>query len=212
MKSLFATFASILLILALTACGSASKDTASNLQRSVKATTTVSSPTTTTAVPAGGYLKEDGDPDSDDKPNSNKRSLNDDASLLDAYGKKAGSTERQAVTRVVKSYYAAATGDNGAKACALLSASLIAGLAEGASESAGSVHNECAATVSSLFKQQHRLLASEGAATVVVTAVHIKGDVGLVLLGFRSGPESEILIQRDGHTWKVNALFDSELP
>jgi len=46
---------------------------------------------------------------------------------------------------------------------------------------------------------------------MVVISVHAKGNLGLAVLGFRRVPESEILVEREGSSWKIDALFDSEM-
>ena len=45
-----------------------------------------------------------------------------------------------------------------------------------------------------------------------MTGAHVNGAAALVTLGFRTVPEREIILQREGGAWKIDALFDSPLP
>lgn len=194
-----ALLAAALLSAGASACGGASKDTSSTSRSSSAATVT-----------PGGYLRNDGDKDPDDKDPTDKDPGLDDSALLAIYGGETSRAEMRAVTSVVKLYFAAATAEDGTQACPLLAAGLAAELST--SQSTQSVDKACAAPLSLLFKQQHQSLLADDAATMVVTAVHVKGDLGLAVLGFQSVPEAEILLQREGHVWKIDALFDSEMP
>jgi hypothetical protein len=206
MKQLLALMAIGLLGICATACGSSSKGVSSISQ----ASSTGAQTTTTVAAPPGGYLKSDGDKDKDEGSHDVEDAANDDSSVLSTYGKKAGGAVKQAVALAVRNYYAAATAGNGAKACSLLAAGLAANLAEGQGQSARP--KTCTATVLPLFAQEHQRLLADDAATMVVPAVYVKGNVGLALLGFRAVPEGQILLLREGHAWKIDAVVDSEVP
>jgi hypothetical protein len=169
-------------------------------------TTTVSS----VRVSAGGYLKKDGDIDFDDN-HRGKVLANDDIALLASSGPEADAADRSAVTAVVKRYYAAAAAENGAQACLLLDSSLAAALAVGGGRQASS-GKTCAGSLSAFYKQQHEQLADDEVATMAVTDVHIKGGLGLAVLGFRKMPEGEILLEREDGVWKIDSLLDSEMP
>jgi hypothetical protein len=196
----------IVLSLGPVACGSGGHSGSPSRPASSSATPEgVSTPAS--GGPAGSYLKVDGDKDNDDSDHPISR-LDDDGVLLNQYGGKASRADRQAVAAVLEGYYAAAAAEEGAKACALLDPSLAEGLAVAPRPGAGKT---CAAGVSALYKQQHAQLAAD-AASMVVTEVRVKGDLGLAVLGFRAKPEGEILVERERGAWKVDALFDSQLP
>jgi hypothetical protein len=193
MRQLLALLATILLSIATIACGNTSKVTSSASQVS----------------PAGGYLKDDGDKDFDDVSSYHGHPENDDRSILAPYGSRTSPADTSAVTTLVKRYYVAAAAGDGAQACSLLSSSLATGLALGGSTQ--STVSECAAPMSQLFKQQHQRLVAQEVATMVVVGVHVKGNTGLAVLGFKKMPESEITVVREDHAWKIDALFESDM-
>lgn len=164
---------------------------------------------TTSATPEG-YVREDGDKDYDDGPHPTK-GQRDNGSLFAIYPGRAGRTEARAITTVVKRYYAASAAGEGAGACALLSAGLAKGLAADHAQPTQSARTTCAAAISPLLAQQHRHLIAEDPTTMMVTSVHLNGKLALVVLGFKRAPEGQILLEREGHTWKIDALFDNEM-
>jgi hypothetical protein len=214
MKPILALLTTALLAVGATACGAGTvKAPASPVSSEARP------PGGTTTAPAsiassGGYLKNDGDKDFDDPEHGRGRGDPEyDASILFApFGPRADPADARAVTTLVKSYYAASAAENGAKACSLLSAGLTIGVGGDPGGSAGSVGNGCASSMSSLLKQQHQLLLQEEVATMVVTSVHVKHNLGVAALGFRRMPESEILVEREGRTWKIDALFGGDMP
>ena len=200
-------------VLGITACGGASNDTKSASQESSGATAGGSVPTLTTSRPASAesYFENDGDDDDNDR--HGKGPDIDDRAFLDSYGSDADQADTQSVTRLVKSYYGAAAAGDGTKACSLLYPSLAVGLTEGQGRAAqGDGGSACAKLVSLLFRRQHRQLAADYVATMVVTTVRVKDNLGIAVLGFKAVSEGEILVEREGGTWKIDALFDSELP
>jgi predicted small lipoprotein YifL len=215
MKAMLAPLAIALLSLGVAACGSAGKATryrAPSESNSADTATLPPQPATSSTSP-GSYWRYDGDKDSDDFAHSGKRpDDDDDRNLLAPYPNSPSRAELQAIVAAVRGYYAAAAAGDGTQACRLLDTSLAAGLGEGASQPGHGSDSSCEATIDRLFKEQHQQLAIEQPATMVVTSVHVKGDLGLALLGFRKAPEGEILIERDRGTWKLGALFDSEIP
>jgi hypothetical protein len=205
MRSLTVLFAALLLGLGASACGNAGRST--TVATTAAATTTTSH--TPTTAPAGGYLHNDNDADADDEPGG-PGPESDDRLPLAEYGPPVGSRGLQAIASAVKSYYAAAAAGNGARGCALLAASLAAGLVEDQGQSSRS--QTCAASLSLLFEHEHAQLANDEVATMTVIGAHARGNVGVVLLGFRKAPESELLIERENGQWKVDALSDSSTP
>jgi hypothetical protein len=208
MRPLLALLASLLVVVA-DACGGPSKVTSSTprpAQNVPPASAAVAS-ASTHAARSGGYLKDDGDEDNDDASHPMK-APNDDEVLFATYGKQASPADARAVRSLVKRYYAASAAGDAVTACSLLHASLATGLA---GQSGQGARGTCAAALSLLLKQQHQRLIAEDVATMVVTKVLVKGNLGLAILGFRTVPESEIVVEREGHTWKVDSLFDSSV-
>jgi hypothetical protein len=157
---------------------------------------------------SGGYLKLDGDTDTDDETPSARG--NDEGPLLASYGPLASPADTRAITALVKSYYAASVAGDATRVCSLLFVTLADGLA--AQPTAGGTHQTCAGPMSLLLDEQHRRLVAEDVPTMRVTTVRVKGKVGLAVLGFRKVPESQIILAREGHAWKIDALFGTYMP
>jgi hypothetical protein len=208
MRSPLALLAGVLLALATSACGSATKvtDSAGPSSSSVATRATPTIPPSRSAPP-GSYLKWDGDKPDD----SGGKRGNDDPPFLKTYGPPARATDRRAVSALVKRYYTAAVAEKGARACGLLTSALANSVATGVGRSAPNVDGGCAPSMSLLLEQQHQQLAAREPATMVVIGVYVKGDLGLALLGFRRMPESTLIVEREAHVWKIDALFDSLL-
>jgi hypothetical protein len=197
-------------LLNLTACGGSDKGRESAAKPSSAADAgAVAAGPATRAGSVGSYFKNDGDHDTDDDRSYGKEAPDDARAVLAEYGSEAGQADERAIAALVKSYYAAAAAGDGAKACSLLTRSLAATLAESSGRSAG---KGCAAPLSRLFEQQHTHLLADDVATMVVTAVHIKGNAGLAVLGFRRAPEGSTIVEREGGAWRINALLDNEMP
>ncbi len=208
MRSLTLLFLmAVLLSTTFAACGSATK-TANSAEAGVTNASSSKAPasvaTSTTGV-SGSYVKEDGDTDGDDRSEPNTPGPSDDEALIANYGGKASPSETRALAALVKHYYSASLAGDGASACALLSAEVVEGLSGSTRPSA------CAAAISPLLTQQRRHLTAEEPATMTVIGVHRRGKIALVMLGFKRYPEGDILVEREGHAWKIDALFDSEM-
>jgi hypothetical protein len=212
-----ALLSTVLVAVGAVACGSTGKsaDDPSSSGTSTTVVTHNHAPSTTTAktgtdtASSHGYLKDDGDKSGDDSLPGNPNA-GDDVPFFKSYGRPAGPLTVQAVTKLIRSYLAAATTGDTAQACALLDRTLATGLAEdGPSPNSGT---DCAAAVTPLFKQQQQQLSSDDAATIVVTAVLVKGNVGLAVLGFEAVPEGDILLEREDGRWRIGALLPSTIP
>lgn len=204
MRPLLALLVTTLLGATAVACGGAGKSASST---SLVAHNAIAPSRT---VQSGGYLMNDGDTDDDDKHPSDK-ALQDDQSLFVTYGENASPTDTRTITALVKSYLAASAAGDGAKACSLLHANLAIGLGASQGQSAQGARGTCAAAMSRLLEQQRQQLAADDVPTMVVTGVYVKGDAGLAIMGFRATPENEIVLQREGPTWKIDALFATDV-
>jgi len=202
-----------LLGLGLGACGDAGKHTgpAPKSPYSTRAGGAMTATVSSTAPP-GGYLRGDGD---GDEPNHRDR----DNYSTRHYGHAASAAQERAIAALVKRYYAAGAAGDGAAACALIYSGLadspnLGEMAETVYPPAPGVpplHGQsCARIMSLLFEEDHRRLAAD-LATVVVTSVRVKGNKGLVLLGFRATPERLFPVRRERGAWKTEALLDKEL-
>jgi hypothetical protein len=151
--------------------------------------------------------------DGDDKTPGNTSENNDDQ---EHYGRAATSSERQAATATIQSYYVAGAASNGAQACSLLIPTLvetIGGKYEAPSDPSYLHGRTCAEVMTKLFEHQHARLAKQ-AAGLEVTAVRIAGHgTGIVLLAFKGIRERRYLaIELSGGEWKLTALGDSPYP
>ncbi|MGC2374858.1 MAG: hypothetical protein WA484_13380 [Solirubrobacteraceae bacterium] len=212
MRRSLALLATGLLGLTAVACGGTSKTTSSISASPHDAGPSGGSAATSAsgASQPSGYLKDDGDADGDDGQNP-ANAPNDDLAFLATYGHGASPADMRAVTTLVKSYYAAAAAGEAARACSLLDSTLAAGLASGQSQAPHGPRDRCAASMAPLLRQQHQRLTAEDPATMTVIGVHVKGNLGLAVLGFRTMPEAVIVVEREGSMWKIDALFDNNM-
>lgn len=138
----------------------------------------------------------------------------DDDAIL-KYGHPASTLEKQAVTSLVKRYYAAAAEHDGARACSILTASLVKKVPENRGQNTGphiAPITACALAASRIFNVYHRELAGK-ARTLEVTGLRIEGREGLALLRFAATPEPrKIAVRRERGTWKIDELLDGGVP
>jgi len=215
MKSLLALSAVALLSLGVAGCGGSSKGTDSTPQAYPDAasgsaagtTASNTTPTASSAMTTGQRAKDSND--LDDDPNSD-----DDNPIVD-YGHAASAPENEAITAVVKRYYAAAAAGDGAKACSMLVSTVAEAVPEEYGEASGPAYlrgKTCAVVMSKLFKRHHRQLA-DNIATFEVTKVRAEEGKGLVVLRFATTPEPrKIAVRREGSVWKIKELLDSGMP
>ena len=193
-----APFAVGLLVAGVTACGGASRTTSDSTNATVGSGSSR----------AEAYDLQDADNDPDDRRTPGY--VNDEESLFPTYGRGASPADTRAIATLVKRYLAAATSDEGTMACSLLDATLVRELAAaGSGEGSG---DSCATALPALFMRQHPRTTAADVATMTVISVHVKGDVGLAELGFRTLPEQELIAEREGHTWKIDALLGNYMP
>ncbi|HEX4837076.1 MAG TPA: hypothetical protein VFV03_00920 [Solirubrobacteraceae bacterium] len=187
---------------------------------------------TTSAIPPGQAIRGDGDTDNpadtdgngDFDPGQDKDS---DGPTLEsyrfpdrddkptfAYGHPANAAEERAITSLVRRYYAAAAASEGASACAMLLPSLARAVPESYGHgSAGPEYLQtgrtCQAVVSLLFEHFHQQLAE----AIQVVNVRTNGrNHAQVVIGSRTMPASEIYLERQGSSWKVEQLLGQTLP
>jgi hypothetical protein len=181
MRPLLVLLMIVALGLGATACGSTSGATGS-------------------ASPQAGKRDRDNDGDNND----------DDAHILN-YGHAPGATEREELTSLVRSYYAAGAAEDGVKACSMLYSLISETVAEEYGRIPALRGSSCATVMAKLFRERHHLLVGESA-TLKVYATRVKGERALTLLTFAMLPEvRQMLERRVGATWKIAALSDNIL-
>jgi hypothetical protein len=130
------------------------------------------------------------------------------------YGQEASPTDKQAITALVKRYYAAVAADDGATACSLIHSPLAESVAEDYGQAPGPVSlsgKTCAVVMSKLFRQLPEQPASVLAATEV-TGVRVKDRKGFALLHSTAIPEGDIPVERELGVWRVGTLVGGALP
>jgi hypothetical protein len=204
-EKLLALVAITLLSLGASACGGSSSSPKASSPASASDPTSTSESETT-----AGYTKVDADKDNDGggpiDEKSNSRDMN--------FGHAASVSDKRKVTALVKRYYAIALAGDGAKACSMLYSTLAEAVPEDYGEFSGPSYmrgsKTCEEGMTLLFAHFHALLALE-VPKLAVTRVRLIEHHGFALLSFGSLPERQIVIDREGHTWKIDGLTDSEL-
>lgn len=213
MKSLLALLAVCLLSGCMVACGGSGKSTTSGASTTVSSTKTDATGSTvpTDTTPAHVETKADADKDNDleapyDDTNNNS-TLN--------FGHEANSADTRTITALIKRYYTAALAENGAKACSMIYSTLEEAVPEdygqsppGPSYMSGTT---CSAVLSLLFKHFHPQITLEYP-KLVVARVRLVEHHGYAILHFGTLPERQIDVSREGHTWKIGQVLDSEVP
>jgi hypothetical protein len=131
-------------------------------------------------------------------------------SVLD-FGHAADPVDKQAVTTLVKHYYHAAAAEDGATACSLILSNLANSVPEDYGQAPGPSYmrgKTCPAVMSRLFMHFHQRMASDFA-SLEVTRVRLKTRGGYAVLRFNEMPIREINVVRQGSTWKLSSLLDS---
>ena len=213
MKSLLALAGVALLCICITACGGSSKNADSTTTSTSTKPLAEKSPSTvpTETTPATPQTKADADKDNDvGAPYDDKQNN----SVLD-FGHEANASYTRTVTALIKRYYAAAYAENGARACSLIYSTLAESVPEDYGQSPPGPGymsgTSCPAVLTLLFKHFHPQLVIEYP-KLRVARVRLVEHHGLAVLSFGSLPERQIPVAREGHTWKVEALLDSEIP
>lgn len=213
MKSLLTPLVIALLSIGAAACDSASKGTSSTVRTSSDpAGASTTAPASDTTTPNLDPTKPDADMDND--PGAAYDDTNNNSVLN--YGHPATAADKQAVTALLKRYYAAAASNDGAQDCTMLLSSLAAALpADFGPGATGPAYlrksTTCPTIMKLLFEHNHGLLSLESP-KLEVKRVRLVGHRGLAILGFGTMPERQISVSREGHTWKISELLDSELP
>jgi hypothetical protein len=229
LKPLLALSLTGLLSAGVAACGNANRDTnALSTQRATSSTPASTQEHIRENTPFDSDKDTDGaqpdeddngkpaPPDRDDDGDSTANALHDsdDSSILD-FGHAAKASDRQQIEILVQRYYVAAAAADGAKACSLL----YSPYAEAVPEDYGTSPpgppyargTTCPAVTTQVFKHFHTQIATR-LPKLKTSRVRIKERQGLAVLSFATLSEREIRVIREGHTWKILALIDNELP
>ncbi len=159
------------------------------------------------------FTTVDGDKDNDVEAGSYDDTQN---SSVVGFGHAANVSEKRTIEALVRRYYAAALANDGAKACAMLYSTFAEAIPEDYGLPPGPSYlrgvKTCPAAMTLTFKHFHKQLALE-VPKLTIRRVRVLERNGLVLLGFGAAlPERQLGAVREGHTWRIDALLDSELP
>jgi hypothetical protein len=152
-----------------------------------------------------------GDQDGD---SANDKAFDKDDSFITTFGHAAGPRDRKAITDLVTRYYAAIAKDDGTTACRLLFFVITESAAETYGQTAADATagrgKRCGPVMSNAFKVNQAQLAAEDR-HLKVMAIRVQRKRAWVLLRF--GPESvrRLIAYREGSSWKIGELLDSEL-
>ena len=206
---------SVLLAMALlgisATCGCANTSSTSQASSAGATGNRVPKPSASLKAPQRPGIKDTYD---EDDSASRKVEENDDEEI-EIYGHPANAAEWRSATAFVKSYYAAAVAENGAAGCSLLVPSLAQDLGESYEKSSDPsyLHGKtCAEVMTKLFKYRHKLMLAKNAGLEVID-VRATSQTDFILLTFKGIRERRFMgVLRDGNTWKLEALTDSQYP
>jgi hypothetical protein len=140
----------------------------------------------------------------------------DDRSIL-GFGDPAKKGERQAVTQVVKRYFAVAAAANGARACMMLQPRLEMAVVKDYGGAAGPTYLRGAKTCPEVMSRFFRHVHDELTGTIEVTSVRVlggpreEGAKAEALLGSDTLPASYVTLERIKGVWRIEGLLSSEL-
>lgn len=193
MRPLLALLTIALLGLGASACGSAGNTAGSQSSTASNAASTSHRAATLTTTATGVTF------DADDGP-------------IRFYGHEASGAERQAISALVRRYYAAAARQDGSQACRVMHSLTAETVAEDYGQTPALRGKTCAVVMSKLFKQRHRELILDSV-TLEAIAVRVEGGTALVLLRFAKASEPDhIKLRREGRTWRTWDLLAGHMP
>lgn len=135
----------------------------------------------------------------------------EDDSYIVNYGHPANPADRQAITTLVRRYYAAAVADDGAAACSMLTPTFVKAIPGDYGRYPGPpyLRGKTCATVMTKMMRHSQAQASNDFA---VTAVRSHENVAYALIGSTVLPASFLQLERVGGSWRVSSLLGSALP
>jgi hypothetical protein len=169
-------------------------------------------PAATTTAPAGASSTTPSTAATTTTPRTTKavRVSGMPGTTITHFGSAAASGDQAAVTKLVKSYYAALAADRGGAACALLGARIRSAIEHSIGRTPLAHGHGCEGVVTIVFRH-HPGQKSTVSQSVTVTGVRVSGDRGYALISTPQRPSEEIRIEREHGAWKVGALIGSPL-
>lgn len=240
-SSLAAAFAALSLALGLSACGGSGKrptgvasEGATTVATTAVKASSGSGPSESSGAPASkestsapssgsgsrpsgagssfaGYTMPAGDQDGD---SSDTSAFDKDDSFVTSFGHSAGAADSKAIESLVTRYYGAIAKADGATACKLLFFVITESAAETygqtAFDAAAGRGKSCGPVMSKVFAKNRQQLVAESH-LLKVMAIRVERKRAWVLLRF--GPLSirRMVVYREGSSWKIGELLDTEL-
>jgi hypothetical protein len=127
-------------------------------------------------------------------------------------GYKTNPADAQSVRIMVKRYYAAAAANDGARACSLFQKTFATSIPEDYGQPPGPAYlrgRTCAVVMSKFFR--HLASVKRCLSGVRVMEVRMVGTEAAALLRIPTIGDSELLLRRDGDSWKVSKMFGYRL-
>jgi hypothetical protein len=223
MKSLLALLALGLLCVGVAACGGSSKTEggsagSAKVSSSTSATVHVDTTSPAAASPSAHtqvvHKVSRRDLEKYDRDEDDYIHLPDDSNSAPLGFTPASTTDKRAITALVKSYYAAALRGDGAGGCSLIEVNLVKAIPLdygklGPSFLRPAAHN-CPAVMSLYFRHEHRKLSRE-VPQMQVVRVSVKGEQGVAIMRFGPLHERFITQLREHGHWMISAVLDGEL-
>lgn len=126
------------------------------------------------------------------------------------FGTIADEADAKAVAAITTRYYHAVAASDGAAACGLIHAGMAQAIPEDVGPLAGK-RRTCAAVMSLLFRTRRGMPTADVDA-IRVRQVRVKGNTAIALLRSPKMHSGELVLEREGSTWKVLDLLGSVLP
>jgi hypothetical protein len=201
--------AGVVLALGVTACAGGAGGPSSGVVSTGAGTTASSgSGTTTAGAAAGGGVSI---PERTvTRPSASTSRTSEGDGSIQTFGGAGSPSELATVTRFVKAYYAAAGAGDGKRACALLSRSIQRSIAGSLGRAMSPPSKDCARILSLYFAPQAGATDAH-IATVAVTGLRVRGNLGYALITTKTIPSGEIPLARESGVWKLAALLGSPL-
>jgi hypothetical protein len=213
-KPALAALAALALAALAGACGSSS---GSQSARTASGATPATPHQTTTAkkdpetVAVTEYTRIDADRDNDLE--AAEDDTNNNAALR--FGQSASPGDRRAIEALVRRYYEVALAGEAAKGCSMLYSLLVESAVEDYAGTGGLPYAQgaknCQEVLADVFRFYHARLVAL-VPKLGISDVRLQGGHGYAVLSFGRLPERELLVSREGHTWRIGAFMDSELP
>jgi hypothetical protein len=136
----------------------------------------------------------------------------DDVGIL-YFGGSASTTDRLAVEKLVRDYFAALNTEDGPKACSLTFSLFAEAIPEDYGQPPGSPSTRgktCPVVMSKLLKQRHNQHIDM--TKFHVTGVRVRQNQGLAQLSTGTRVESGLRVRRERGTWKIAGLTETGIP